>query len=53
MPDIETTGRKMKKKLDEFSDKVEKAQESWKQRQAERREDEKWNKRKGKDPWEW
>ena len=53
VPEIETTGQKLKKKLDQIRSDIEKNRENWQEQKAEQKEDKKWNKRKGKDPWEW
>ena len=53
VPEIETTGQKLKKKLDHIRSDIEKNRENWQEQKAEQKEDKKWNKRKGKDPWEW
>ena len=53
VPEIETTGQKLKKKLDQIRSDIEKTRENWQEQKAEQKEDKKWNKRKGKDPWEW
>ena len=53
MPEIETTGQKLKKKLDQIRSDIEKTRENWQELKTEQKEDKKWNKRKGKDPWEW
>ena len=53
VPEIETTGQKLKKKLDQIRSDIEKTRENWQEQKTEQKEDKKWNKRKGKDPWEW
>ena len=53
MPEIETTGQKLKKKLDQIRYDIEKTRENLQEQKTEQKEDKKWNKRKGKDPWEW
>ena len=53
MPEIETTGQKLKKKLDQIRSDIEKNRDNWQEQKAEQKEDKKFNKRKGKDPWEW
>lgn len=50
---IETFSDKMTKKMAELSAKVDKAQEKWEHRRSEKKEEQKWTKRRGKDPWEW
>ena len=44
MPEIETTGQKLKKKLDQIRSEIDKTRENWQEQKTEH---------KGKDPWEW
>ena len=53
MPEIATTGHNLKNKVVQIRSDIEKTRENWQEQKTEQKEDKKWNKRKGKDPWEW
>ena len=53
VPELEPVSSRLKRKLDAARDRAEQAREDWETRQAEKKETNKWNRRRGKDPWEW
>ena len=56
-PEVETVPKMLRETVDlvtdTVTDGVKQLRKDWETRRAERREEMKWKKRKGKDPWEW
>lgn len=57
VPEIEPMAQKLQETADlvtdAVTDRVEQLRKDWETCRAERREEMKWKKREGKDPWEW
>ncbi len=57
VPELETVPKMLRETVDlvtdTVTDGVKQLRKDWEARRAERREEMKWKKRKGKDPWEW
>lgn len=53
VPEIRSLSEKWKAKFDALTERIDQAQEDWRSRQEEKQKEKKWNKRRGKDPWEW
>ena len=53
VPKIEPVTKKLRNTLDTMAVKAGQLREDWETNQAENKEEKKWKKRKGKDPWEW